>query len=447
MKIGKKLLLSNIIITVSAMIILTIIITGVVSTYIKDNIKKDIITQNQTVSKMFLRGKNPLDLKYIESYQKLPTITYIFDTESHKLISSIKEISKLTLTKNEIDSLLAQKQEEVNKLKLWDKKCISYSETIIYQNNNLIITTIIFNDDISTILEKIIVVLIVAIAVIFVLIVIITRFSERMITNPIKTLVETTEKFAVKKFDEKAVIDTKDEFSVLANAINNMADSLKQQDIEQKRFYENISHELKTPLTVISGYAQGIKSGILQDKDKSLDIITEECDRLKKQLENVIYLSKLDTVKESFQYEKILLNKVISNALNKLDSLIILGEIDIEFYPDSEIYINADEEKLTRAFINILSNCIKYTKDTISIVVEQNDERNLIIITDNGNGFSDILLKCPFNRSVVGNKEGSGIGLSIVKKIIDGHGGEVVLCNVRQGGACYKIILPQLCHK
>ncbi|MCK4259479.1 MAG: hypothetical protein KAX49_10905 [Halanaerobiales bacterium] len=90
-----------------------------------------------------------------------------------------------------------------------------------------------------------------------------------------------------------------------------------------------MSHELKTPLTVISGYAQGIKNNIITDNVKAFDIIIDECNRLKKQLENIIYLSKLDTVKESFKFQQVSINEIITNALNKLDSLIIINDIDI----------------------------------------------------------------------------------------------------------------------
>jgi signal transduction histidine kinase len=437
MKIGKKLLLSNIAITVSAMIILTVIITRIVNGYIKDNINEDIVAANKSISEMLSLGKAP---DYLEDYmtnQKLPTVSIIFDAKSHEFLGSTEGVTKGTLTEKELTSLLAQKQGEIKNLELWGKECVLYSRAVTYQNKEFVIATLIFNDDVGKISQKIIIALIVAIVAISVLIVLTSRFSEKMITKPIKTLVETTENFAVKKFDDKAVINTKDEFKTLATAINAMADSLKQQDVEQKQFYENISHELKTPITVISGYAQGIKSGIVENRDKSLDVITEECDRLKKQLENIIYLSKLDTVKESFQFERSNINSIISNALNQLDSLIIIHEIDIDFNPSNAIYISADEEKLTRAFINILSNCIKYTKDIISITAKQNEDSIEVTITDNGNGFSDVLLNSPFNRSMVGDKEGSGIGLSIVKKIIDGHGSGIALSNKKQGGACY----------
>ncbi|MCK4259480.1 MAG: sensor histidine kinase [Halanaerobiales bacterium] len=92
--------------------------------------------------------------------------------------------------------------------------------------------------------------------------------------------------------------------------------------------------------------------------------------------------------------------------------------------------------------MNILSNCIKYTKDSICINIEELGKCIKVEVSDNGNGFSELLLEDPFSRVVIGEKDGSGIGLSIIKKVIDGHNGKITLRNKVEGGAIFIIQLP-----
>lgn len=455
MKIGRKLMISNILITVIAMGILSIVISNIISDYIEDDIKKDLIKENKAIVNLlsynkFLEYNNSkisVNLDYFDKTKDLPVLIAVFNMNAKsKLISTSSYFVKEKVSDKELENMYNKDTGQVYEIKIWNKSFLAYNELVqVSLDGNdytLLATTLISNGNVNKIVNKIVYVLIIAIAGISILIVLISRYSERMITRPINVLVKITEKIALKHFEEKADLHTGDEFEILAVAINNMAESLKKQDIEQKRFYENISHEIKTPLTVISGYAQGVKTNIIEDTDKALDIITNECDRLKRQLENVIYLSKLDTIKDYFKLEKVSINEIISNALNKLYSIIIINDIDIIFDPVEDFQLYVDEEKVTRAFINILSNCTKYTKDTIYINVDNLEGGVIVRIADNGKGFSEFLLENPFSRTMIGEKEGSGIGLSIIRKVVDGHNGKITLANKKKGGAIYTIEFP-----
>ncbi|QSX06942.1 HAMP domain-containing histidine kinase [Sedimentibacter sp. zth1] len=455
MKIGKKLILSNFLVTSISMIILSIIISAIVSNYIEDGIASDIIKDNKTIVEAlsynkyikYNNGAISVNLRYFDKNQKLPVVSAIFNmNENPELINTSSIISKLNIPDNELKNMYNKDIKQIYEIRILGKSFLAYNDSveISYEGDKytLLVVTLISNENVKMIVNQIVYVLIIAIVAISILIVIINRFSERMITRPIDVLIKTTEKFALRHFDEKVVLQTGDEFETLAFAINDMAESLKKQDVEQRKFYENISHELKTPLTVISGYAQGIKTNIIEDNDKALDIITNECNCLKKQIENIIYLSKLDTVKDAFNFQKVSINKIITNVLDKLDSLIIINDLDVFFEPVEKLCLNADEEKVTRAFINIISNCIKYTKDSIYISIENVDKFIKIEVSDNGKGFSESLLQNPFSRSIIGEKEGSGIGLSIIKKVIDGHNGMITLRNKSEGGAVFIVKLP-----
>lgn len=455
MKIAKKLMLSNILITLITMVVLTMIISNIVSNYIEEDIKEDIIKENNILTEWlsynkFLKYEKSKLYVYLSDYgkkNKLPTISIVFNLdENGELLDASPYKMGEELTKSDISYMLTQDLKDVYSLGINGKPHLAYNDSVKvkFEGNvyNLMIATLLPNELINEISRGINQTLIFAIVVTSVFLIVLTRYNERMITNPIKILVNATEKIGNKNFDKKADLQTEDEFEVLGSAINEMAESLRKQDIEQKKFYENLSHEIKTPLTVISGYAQGIKTNIFEDSNKALDIIVEESNRLKKQLENVIYLSKLDTVNDSYKLEEASLNDLISNALQKLDSVIIINDIDIIFEPKFDIELLVDKEKISRAFINIFSNCIKYTQDTIYINIEKIGGFAKIEISDNGNGFSENLLENPFNRTIIGEKEGSGIGLSIIKKILDGHNGKITLSNKHKSGAVYTVMLP-----
>ena len=455
MKIKKKLIISNILIALIAMTILSMIISNIVSNYIEEDIKNDIIKENIILTKWLSYNKFleydesnlSLNLDYYEKLVKLPTISVVFKLDSNpQLLDMAPNKMQKKLTENQMKYMLNQDLSNVYTIIINGNSYLAYNSSVqVNIEGNayiLLVVTLLSNDLIYQIRMQIIRVLIASVVIISILSIIVTNYNDRMITNPIKILVKTTKKIAIKNFDEKVDLHTGDEFEILAGAINEMADSLKKKDIEQKKFYENISHEIKTPLTVISGYAQGINTNIFEDSTKALDTIIDECDHLKKQLENIIFLSKLDTVNDFYKLQEVSLNELISNVLEKLDSVIIINEIDIIYEPIMDVRLSVDKEKISRALINTLSNCIKYTKDTIYINTEKTQGWVRLEISDNGNGFSKALLENPFSCSIIGEKEGSGIGLSIIKKVIDGHKGKIVLANKKEGGAIYIIELP-----
>lgn len=442
MKIGKKLLITNILINIVSMSILAIIIINIVSNYIEKDIQEDLIKENNTYTNMYCYGngsKNGHMNKWSEEYSQI-----IFDITQNPRVDNIK--SKHIPSMTSIDEILEQKIDTTYSIDINEKSYIGYNSVVELDNNienkTILVATLLPNDLINYIKSDIIKVLLIAIIVISILSIIVTNLTKNMITKPIDTLVDTTKEIAKRNFEVKVNLKTNDEFEILGQSINNMCNDLREQDINQKKFYQNISHELKTPITVISGYAQGIKNNIFDNEDEYLDIIVEECDGLKKQLEKIIYLSKLDTVNEVYNFNKHSLNSLIEQSLQKVESIIIINEIDIEYYPKEKVYINADEEKMVTMFTNILSNCLKYTKDTIYIDINKNDKNVIVEIYDNGDGFDKKLLENPFSGVVIGKKEGTGIGLTIIQKIIQGHKGTIKLENQENLGGKYTLTFP-----
>ena len=222
-----------------------------------------------------------------------------------------------------------------------------------------------------------------------------------------------------------------------------MAQSLEEHNMQRDKMLRNISHELKTPLTAIYGYAEGIKNGVFKNYKEPLDIIMSESLRIKKMTEDIIYLSKLESHIELFAFAKSDITQTMVKAIRSIESIAIMNDIDIRFMPEEIEPISIDADKIHRALINILSNCVKYTKDMIDIRINDNPVNVEIVIEDNGTGFKSEDIKNLLSGMTKEKSNGSGIGLSIVNEIVKGHGGEFYIGNGLSGGAVFRVILKK----
>jgi signal transduction histidine kinase len=170
-----------------------------------------------------------------------------------------------------------------------------------------------------------------------------------------------------------------------------MVQKLKGYDVQQRRFLQNTSHELKTPLMSIQGYAEAIKDGIVEgnEMEKSLDVIIDESKRLKKIIDEMIYLTKLDNVEETFHFETTNIQEIIDQGVKSVKALVDAEGINLKVEGDCSCKGYFDKEKLTRAVINILSNGIRYAEKEITINWKAHDNHIEIIIMDDGRGFQN----------------------------------------------------------
>lgn len=218
-----------------------------------------------------------------------------------------------------------------------------------------------------------------------------------------------------------------DEIEELACCFAEMADKLKEYDRKQKEFLQDASHELKTPLMSIQGYAEAIKDGVVTgaDVEKSLDIIAAESQRLKKIVEEIIYLTKLENVQEIFDFAEKNIRPIIERAVNSVKPLADERHIAVNLRGDLEFTKQFDEARLQRALVNILGNCVRYAMTSVAIEGAWVDSRFTLKISDDGPGFAEGEIPRIFERFYKGEKGGTGIGLAIAKAIIERHGGSI----------------------
>lgn len=270
-------------------------------------------------------------------------------------------------------------------------------------------------------------------------------FSSRVskkISEPFSHLNEYIRSISERNFGNKINMPVYDELGELVNNINIMSEKLGTYDKAQKTFLQNASHEFRTPLMSIQSYTEGIKYDVVSN-DTAIPIILDEIKRMTNLVEDLLYLSRLDTIEENYTYESLNLNELLSIYAGRMSLIAEQNNITINSrLPDEIIRIYGDEEKLSRAITNIITNCIRYAKTFVSIDLQLLDNSNLqLIISDDGPGFEVNELPNIFDRFYKGKKGNYGLGLSISKNIIEKFNGKISAGNL-EAGAFFLIELP-----
>jgi len=232
----------------------------------------------------------------------------------------------------------------------------------------------------------------------------------------------------------KCDFDFKDkELDQLSQVMNHTAEKLDEYDKEQKIFFQNASHELRTPLMSIKGYAEAIKYNVI-NKDEASDIILQESDRLTEMVEDLLYISKIDNITKDYISVECDLREVLSNCTLKQNARAINKGIEFKYdFEENPVLINCDEKSISRAFLNIIENGLRYAKKEITIGCKYDNNKIIVYIEDDGDGIKKQDLPYIFDRFYKGEKGKHGIGLSIVKSIIDKHHGNIYAENSSKG--------------
>jgi two-component system, OmpR family, sensor histidine kinase ArlS len=297
--------------------------------------------------------------------------------------------------------------------------------------------------------------LIVLIITIFTLILLSYLFSYRMI-KPLEKLTLASKKFSKGEFKEISGIDTRDEIEALAkgfnemgNAINSMILELKSEQKKQKDFFDNVTHEIRTPLTNIIGYADLLKRvSDKAEREKYLSYITSESNRLVIMVNNLLELSRFGTFEETIEKMEFKLKPLALEVIDLMrDTSAKFGfKIESEL---EDITILADRNKLKQVIINLIDNAIKHSDGSIiKIKVDCHECAQVRLeISDNGIGISQKELQNlmkPFYRidkSRSRQHGGSGLGLSICENIITAHNGTLTITSEAGIGTTVTILL------
>ena len=232
------------------------------------------------------------------------------------------------------------------------------------------------------------------------------------------------------------------ELESLKRSYNQMEETIRRSEEEKRQFFQNASHDLKTPLASITGYSQGIVSNVIKDHQKAASIILSESLRMTDLVESILSLSKMDSHTFDLHPTDLEVVEFLDECVDIMST--IRRDCVIHLESAHPLTIHTDPELLKRVIQNILSNCLRYADHEILIRMSTDGNSLILLIQDDGPGFPEKDLPHIFERFYKGNGGKNGIGLSIIWTGIHYLGGSITAGNraVPEHGAYYQLLLP-----
>lgn len=271
-------------------------------------------------------------------------------------------------------------------------------------------------------------------------------WTYRGVMTPLTQLKEATKNikegnldFTIEKTGVDEIGDLCDDFEEMRKRLKESAEEKVAFDKENKELISNISHDLKTPITAVKGYVEGIMDGVAdtpEKMDRYIRTIYNKANEMDRLINELTFYSKIDTNRIPYTFNKIHISDYFEDCVDELSVELDSSGISLTYfnYLEEDAVVIADAEQLKRVINNIISNSLKYMnkpKGVINIRLRDVGDFIQIEIEDNGKGIAQKDLANIFERfyrtdaSRNSSKGGSGIGLSIVKKIMEDHGGQV----------------------
>lgn len=271
-----------------------------------------------------------------------------------------------------------------------------------------------------------------------------------IIVRPITRLTNATKELSNGNYSVRVDTVGEDEISKLNQAFNRMAIQFAKQDETRQKFISDISHEFQTPLTSIQGFANILKEEDLpkEQREKYANIILYNSKRLSTLAKNMLQLTLLDRDEIELEITHYSLVDQMKRVVSTQESMAANKDIEIKLIiPKKDIIVHGDEQRLEQVWTNIISNAIKYTNDGGLITITMKKAKDIEVeIEDTGIGMSKEVISHIFERfyreDKARNVEGNGLGLSIVKRIVDLHHGKIEVESTVDVGAIFRVKLP-----
>ncbi len=284
-------------------------------------------------------------------------------------------------------------------------------------------------------------------------IVLVYIFSDRM-TEPLREMSKITKSYARGNFGERIVLTGDNELTDLADSLNKMAESLAVLDRSRSSFVANVSHELKTPMTSIGGFIDGMLDGTIPESEqkKYLRIVSDEVKRLSTLVQTMLTLSKIEAGEEVLQPAMTDIKNLMFNVLLNFERAIDEAQIEISgFEFMGPVKAVADEKMLYQVIYNLFDNAVKFTNvgGTIYVEAVEEETRVKISISNTGEGIRPDELSFIFDRFYKVDKsrsehvKGVGLGLNLAKNIVELHGGEIAASSTPGSLTTFSFWIPK----
>ena len=278
-------------------------------------------------------------------------------------------------------------------------------------------------------------------------------FSVRL-SRPLKDLIQAFEQAADNRFSVRLQNRTNNELGILINSFNCMMQKLEENEKARRQLTADISHDLRTPLALITARLEMLKEGVYRPDSEQFDFLMQETDRLSAFIDSWRQISRLEAGSlEPRINTKIEINEFLRNLFESFAPMGAADQLSFEFYPSPQpLFVWGDQESLTRAFGNLIMNAVKFSRSggLIRLSIRREGNEAVSELYDNGIGIPREKLKYIFDRfykaddSRNRNREGSGLGLAICKTVVFAHGGTVAVDSKEGEYTVFTIRLPLL---
>lgn len=266
-----------------------------------------------------------------------------------------------------------------------------------------------------------------------------SSYTTMQQVQPIHAMVQATRRFAGGNFETRMYdYGRTDEIGELVASFNAMADTLQQTEQQRRDFIAGISHELKTPMTTIAGYTDGILDGTIppEKQEHYLRIISNESQRLSRLVRRMLEVSRLQTLDIARDKKKFDICESMRRCIISMEHKIRLRELEVEAeIPDEPLLVLGDTDLITQVIYNLLENAVKFASpgSTLELAIEENNDKALVSVANMGETIPADELPHLFERfhksdkSRSADKDGVGLGLYVVKTILEQHGEKIVV--------------------
>ncbi|MFJ7732097.1 sensor histidine kinase [Lysinibacillus sp. NPDC097231] len=274
---------------------------------------------------------------------------------------------------------------------------------------------------------------------------------SKVLTRPLIRMKEATEKLSKGDFKVNLPYFGKDELGELSSSIQKLANDLDHLKKERNEFLASIAHELSTPLTYLIGYSKVAMREGLSEKERQhyLEIIGEESDRMKDLVKNLLDLARMDETSFTVSKEYFSAQLFFENTYKLVFPLFETKKIKLNLVCEKDLQIYADPIRLEQIVLNLLDNALKYSNENSGVTLEvfKKEEKTVIAVIDKGIGIPSDEIDFIFEKLYRVEKSrsrahgGSGIGLAVVKELVEAHGGKIEVKSKLGEGSIFKITI------
>ncbi len=278
-------------------------------------------------------------------------------------------------------------------------------------------------------------------------------FITRQMTQPIHQMHEAANAYAKGDFSTRLKVSDSNEYAPLAKAFNSMADGIERLDEMRNGFVADVSHELRTPMTTVTGFIDGILDGTIppEQHKKYLEIVSDEVHRMSRMVTAFLDIAKIQSGQLTYIKKPFDIVQTTAKVLFAFEDKISQGGINLSFnYESDSVIAVGDEDAIFRVIYNLIDNAIKFTPEGMDIKISISTVKDKVQISvyNSGCGISkqdaanifERFYKADKSRGI--NKQGTGIGLFLVKNILKAHGEDIVLTSKEGEYAKFTFTLP-----